>query len=128
MLRFALCLLLLGSSVATATAVGNVEAWLATSDSLRALGQDAASLDLLKSAQHEYEKEGDPCSAALLAGRRAEIHVDWKNPRTPTWPCPRPSDTPCSVRICPMTGWGGVSPSPRPIWSRANGMRPVTSC
>ena len=54
--------------------------WLATSDSLRALGQDAASLDLLKSAQHEYEKKGDPCSAALLAGRRAEVHVDWKNP------------------------------------------------
>jgi hypothetical protein len=80
MLRLALCLLLLGSSVATATAAGHVEAWLATSDSLRALGQDAASLDLLKSAQHEYEKEGDPCSAALLAGRRAEVHGDWKNP------------------------------------------------
>ena len=80
MLRFALCLLLLGSSVATASAAGAVEAWLAKSDSLRALGQDAASLDLLKSAQHAFEKEGDPCSAALLAGRRANVHVDWKNP------------------------------------------------
>lgn len=80
MLRVALCLVLLGSTVAAVTAAGTVETWLAKSDSLRALGQDAASLDLLKSAQHAFEKQGDPCSAAVLASRRAEVHVDWKNP------------------------------------------------
>ena len=80
MLRFALCLVLLGSTAASVTAAGTLETWLATSDSLRDLGQDAAALDLLKSAQHAFEKQGDPCSAALIAGRRAEVHVDWKNP------------------------------------------------
>ncbi len=60
--------------------IGPVDIWLGKSDSLRELGQDAASLDFLRSAQHEFEDEGDPCSAALLAGRRAQIHLDWKNP------------------------------------------------
>jgi len=80
MLRFALCLVLLGSTATAVAASGALETWLAKSDSLRNLGQDAASLDLLKSAEQEFVKQGDPCSAAWLAGRRAAVHVDWKNP------------------------------------------------
>ena len=80
MLRHALCSFLLCCGVALSAADVTVEGWLAKADSLRTIGLDAASLDLLKSAQHEFEANGDPCSSALLAERRARIHLDWKNP------------------------------------------------
>ena len=70
MLRHALCSFLLCCGVALSAADVPVEGWLAKADSLRTIGLDAASLDLLKSAQHEFEANGDPCSSALLAARR----------------------------------------------------------
>ena len=57
-----------------------VDEWLHRSDSLRELGQDAASLDLLRTAQRHFAESGDPCSAALFADRQSRIHLDWKNP------------------------------------------------
>lgn len=57
-----------------------VDEWLHRSDSLRELGQDAASLDLLRTAQRHFSETGDPCSAALFADRQSRIHLDWKNP------------------------------------------------
>ena len=80
MLRHAFCLAFLSVVGVISASIGPVDNWLVKSDSLRGLGQDAASLDFLRSAQREFEGAGDPCSAALIAGRRAQIHVDWKNP------------------------------------------------
>ena len=80
MLRHAFCFAFLSALGVVSASVGPVDSWLVKSDSLRGLGQDAASLDFLRSAQREFEDAGDPCSVALIAGRRAQIHVDWKNP------------------------------------------------
>ena len=57
-----------------------VESWMNQADSLRRAGQDAASLDLLGSAQQHFIEKGDRCSAALVAERRSRIHLDWDNP------------------------------------------------
>ena len=57
-----------------------VESWMHQADSLRRSGQDAASLDLLGSAQQHFIEKGDRCSAALVAERRSRIHLDWDNP------------------------------------------------
>ena len=80
MLRVALCSTLLCCVMAVSAVGEPVDLWIGKSDSLRSAGQDAASLDLLHSAQREFEDAGDPCSAALLAERIARIHLDWKNP------------------------------------------------
>lgn len=57
-----------------------VESWMNQADSLRRAGQDAASLDLLGSAQQHFIEKGDRCSAALVAERKSRIHLDWDNP------------------------------------------------
>ena len=56
------------------------ESWIHQSDSLRLVGQDAASLELLVAAQRHFSENGDACSGALMAERRSRIHLDWHNP------------------------------------------------
>ena len=82
MLRHALCSFLLCCGVALSAADVPVEGWLAKADSLRTIGLDAASLDLLKSAQHEFEANGDPCSSARWP---SAVHESTPIGRTP--PC-----------------------------------------
>lgn len=56
------------------------QAWLRQADSLRQVGQDAAALDFLNSAEQQFRKSGQECWVARFAERKARIHLDWKNP------------------------------------------------
>lgn len=55
-------------------------AWLNQADSLRQVGQDAAALDFLTSAEQQFRRAGHPCWVARFAERKARIHLDWRNP------------------------------------------------
>ena len=58
----------------------NGQAWLDQADSLRDIGQDAAALDFLNSAEQQFRKAGEECWVARFAERKARIHLDWQNP------------------------------------------------
>lgn len=56
------------------------QAWIRQADSLRRVGQDAAALDFLNSAEQQFRKSGQECWVARFSERKARIHLDWKNP------------------------------------------------
>ena len=72
------CLLLCIGGVRAAELQG--QAWLDQADSLRQVGQDAAALDFLASAEQQFRRAGQPCWVARFAERKARIHLDWRNP------------------------------------------------